>query len=522
MVDPSVRNAARAGLGEDESFKTVVVGMRREPARRLTRFLGSTSLHTFAVHSPDVRTLERGLLERVFVSKYGQEGGGLGPPIVPDCGTVDEALRAFSREFKRHTFGLTKWTRQQFVASRPGRKRRVYENALEALARRGLQEEDSVVDTFVKAEKLDLYVKPDPIPRVIQPRKPAFNIELGVYIAPLERVVYRIIRRMFGGATVFKGMNAIQQGEALYAMWQDVKDPVAVGLDVHRMDQHVSVPVLSWEARMYNLFFHSSHLRRLCEKRMLNTGVARCYDGKVKYTVRGRRMSGDMDTGLGNCLDMCAAIYSLGEHLGIRLRAANNGDDAVVVLSRADLPVFLDAVSSWFTRIGLPVATEEPVDEFEKIEFCQTHPVFDGMHWCMVRDPRICLDKDACSLKPIRTEAEWNTLRNTVGLSGLALAGHMPVFCEFYEALRRGAGSRIDRDSTPSGFKMLAKGMNMRGQPVTDRCRSSFFRAFDITPDEQIALEEHYRNIRPRWSEPCEVGVDRYEGALGLSMGSVC
>jgi len=95
----------------------------------------------------------------------------------------------------------------------------------------------------------------------------------------------------------------------------------------------------------------------------------------------------------------------------------------------------------------------------------------------------------------------------------------MPIFSEFYACLRRGAGSAVDRDDTPTGFSMLAKGMNMRGMPVTDEARVSFFKAFDITPDEQLAVEKFYRDARPTWREPLMNG-HCVQSALRAVMGS--
>jgi hypothetical protein len=169
--------------------------------------------------------------------------------------------------------------------------------------------------------------------------------------------------------------------------------------------------------------------------------------------------------------------------------------------------------------IGLPTEFEAPVYELEQVEFCQCHPVTDGDEWYMVRDPRTCLDKDACTLKPVRNQREYDTLRASVADSGSAAAGHMPVFQEFYKMLGRGAGNRLDRDLVETGLKRLARGMNMRGVPVTDAARVSFFRAFDISPDEQVALESHVRSLVPTYAVPCASQVLLPEGLTGSIMG---
>jgi hypothetical protein len=484
---------------------------RRAPQRSLTYLLGTRVSRNFGVHDGSLANLRRGALERVLFS---DKWGGRTWVTPEPCPLVLAALtREFNRRFDKLAFRVTPWTVEKFISTR-GRKRAVYEKAAEVLHRRGVRESDSTTADFVKAEKLDLSSKPDPAPRVIKPRSPVYNTAVGMYISPLEPVIYKSLRRLFGSTTVIKGLNAAKQGEVLHTKWARVKDPVAVVLDLSRMDQHVGSQWLKWEHERYCKYFGSSEgIARLLSWQRHYKCVGRCHDGKIKYPA-SCRASGDMNTALGNCLIMCCAIWSTLFHLGIlgECEVANNGDDCVVIMPRQHLALFKEKVHRYYRKFGFLVKVESVAEKFEHLDFCQTRPVFNGSFWTMVRDPRICLDKDACTLKPVRSERDWNTLRNTIGLSGLALAGHMPIFCEFYAALRRGAGERVDKDRTVTGFSQLAKGMNMRGAPVTAMARASFFSAFDITPDEQVAIERHYREIKPVWrpvlfTEPGVEGV---------------
>jgi hypothetical protein len=411
-------------------------------------------------------------------------------------------------------------TAQQFVESRPSRKRKVYERALEVYERRGLLVKDAGVATFVKAEKLDFSKKPDPAPRVIQPRTPVYNIAVGRFVTPLEPVLFNTIDKLFGRhKTVFKGMNSAEQAAELRAKWESVVDPVALIFDLRRMDQHVGEEALKFEHRVYDLFYRSKEFRRLLRMQLTNKGRGVTYNGIIKYIVYGRRMSGDMNTSLGNVVQACAIVFSAMEGWG-HFELCNNGDDCVLIVTRKYVEVLTKLVIRAFQELGYPMVMEDPVEVFEHIEFCQTRPVFDGTRWTMQRDPRVCLDKDACTIKPVRTKADWDLLRNSIANSGMALAGNMPVFCEFYEALRRGAGSRVDRDTVKSGLERLAERMNAVG-PVSDDARVSFFKAFNISPDEQIALEQHYRELKPVWDTP-RCGLEtRYEGGLGLVTGLV-
>lgn len=62
--------------------------------------------------------------------------------------------------------------------------------------------------------------------------------------------------------------------------------------------------------------------------------------------------------------------------------------------------------------------------------------------------------------------------------------------------LRHGEKSGIlNSVQMQSGFLMLRGELEARVEEVTEEARFSFFCAFDITPDEQIALEEYYREV---------------------------
>jgi hypothetical protein len=411
-----------------------------------------------------------------------------------------------------------KWSVEKFISTRTHNKK-LYENAAKKLYLDPFGSE-ARVKTFVKAEKLNLTAKPDPDPRVIQPRPLGYNILLGCFLAPLEGVLYKAIAKVFGSVTVMKGMNASQQGELLNQKWNAVDDPCWIGLDVSRMDQHVNEPLLRYEHSVYKRVMPGKELADLLRKQLKNYGAGACYDGMVKYAVRARRMSGDMNTGLGNCLIICAIVWTLMAPCDFHYELADNGDDCGLIVPRHVAPAILPRVRPFFARLGLPVKVQEPVVELEKVVFCQTQPVFNGEGWTMVRDPRIVLDKDANTLKPVRTEQEWNTLRASISDCGSALAGHMPVFCAFYEMLGRGAGSRIDRDLHMDGMRYLARGMNMRGAIVTNQARVSFYRAFDIGPDQQHALEARFRSMVPRWETPRVWRESDVDGVTALLTGS--
>jgi hypothetical protein len=103
-----------------------------------------------------------------------------------------------------------------------------------------VQRQDSFLQAFVKAEAVNFTAKPDPAPRIIQPRNPRYNALVGRFIRPLEHRVYIAIGKLFGGPTVMKGYNAVGTASCLRDMWLEFTNPVALSLDASRFDQHVS------------------------------------------------------------------------------------------------------------------------------------------------------------------------------------------------------------------------------------------------------------------------------------------
>jgi len=370
-----------------------------------------------------------------------------------------------------------------------------------SLEERALTESDfGVKKAFVKAEKINFTAKPDPAPRVIQPRDPRYNVEVGVYLRPLEHSIYRGIAEVYGGPTVMKGYTAEGVASNLREMWDLFSDPVAVGLDASRFDQHVRAEMLRWEHGVYTSCFQAAHAKRLrwlLKGQINNKCFLMASDGRIKYRVNGSRMSGDMNTALGNCLIMCALVHRLAEERRVRVRLANNGDDCVVVMERRDLARFTGGLKEWFLDFGFNMKVETPVDVFERIEFCQAHPVFDGVGWVMVRNVRTTMSKDACCVvKDYGWGVDASRWLATVGECGLAMTGGVPIMQEYYQAFRRNGGeAREIACVLESGMAMLSRGMHREVSEPTEAARVSFFLAFGILPSAQEVLEDHLRKV---------------------------
>lgn len=463
----------------------------RPHIRRYFQVVGLSPPNHYLVHNSSINNLVRGVLTRVFYVK-GQE-----TPQPPE-GIYRLRLGYFAKLLWKRFPSTTPVTRQDFVGFYRGRKATIYQQAVDSLATSSVSHRDARIKAFVKAEFINSDDKPDPDPRVISPRDPRYNVEVGRYLRPVEHQIYGAIASIFGSPTVLKGFNSQQTGAVISDKWSKFRNPAAIGLDASRFDQHVSKQALKWEHSIYNGMFHSPELARLLRWQLINQVTGNCRDGRLKYKTNGCRMSGDMNTALGNCLIMCALVHAYAKHVGVVIELINNGDDCVVFLERGSISVFNDGLSEWFLEMGFNMKVESPVFDIEKIEFCQTHPVNVDGTWLMVRNFPKGLAKDCLSLKDLSSPAICRAWLMAVGEGGLSLTGGVPVYQEFYCAFSRSAHAIRARHTTielEGGLYWMSRGMERRFRAVSDSTRYSFWLAFGVTPEAQIALEDYYSKV---------------------------
>lgn len=450
----------------------------------------------FKVFNSDINALERAVKERLLYVKNG-EGEFVAPPRPSSQSHFDLCSKPFKDLFNKLVQYTSPLTKEQFLGAYGGRRRTVYEKALSSLQNQSLTRKDSYISFFVKTEKTNFTAKEDPVCRGISPRTPRYHVSIGPYIKRIEHKVYDIIATIYGAVTVFKGLNAKARGEQLLAHWNHFDDPIAIGLDASRFDQHVSYEALTWEHSIYKLFFpFDKWFAKLLSWQLHNIGFGRTPDGELRFKLRGGRMSGDMNTALGNCLLMCCMIFCFMITCFVsKFRLANDGDDCVLFIERRDYHR-ISNLSNWFREMGFDMKIEKPVDVFEQIEFCQAHPIITPQGCIMVRKYPVSISKDCLSIKPLSNEKLFLRWIAAVGEGGLALAGGIPVVQEFYQCLvrnSRGAKALQGDPTQETGLKQLASGMKREYSAVHSDTRVSFWKAFGIDPGHQVALEQVYR-----------------------------
>jgi len=399
---------------------------------------------------------------------------------------------------------LEPMTDSEFVESRPVHKKKLYQHAVEELNGGSAELKHSFVKIFIKSEKTEALIKDDPIPRIIYPRHPIYNLCLGEYIVPIENKIYSCIDHIWNEKTVFKGLNASQQGEILWEKWQRFSKPCAFMTDASRFDQHCSIDALRFEHGVEKLFYSGmqrSELHRLLNMQLHTTGFANSSDGyKMRVTHRGGRCSGDQNTALGNIIIMTFLMLQFKFDHKYNFSLVNNGDDSVIIGEYEEIIKMQSHITAWFKDYGYTMKVEKSVTVFEEMDFCQTKPIFVDGKPIMCRFPKAALPKDCmclASLSDVQTLDKW---RRAVMLGGISLTGGVPIFQEFYLALgqnteNKESNSRIG-GLDESGFWQLARGMNRKYETIKDSTRISFFKAFGIFPYEQKLMEAIYQNYK--------------------------
>lgn len=482
--------------------------------------VGEAAVHNLIVYNNTVSVALRALTERLFYVKVGKEFGPCPKPAPGKFST----LRSFAVKVRKALPNLPPvWSRQQFVDSYAGQKRKRYTRALERLNCGGFKRSFGYLSTFIKAEIYDATLKSNPCPRLIQPRRPEYNLEVGRFLRPLEKLVYKAIDRVFGHHVVLKCDAPWVRARTIAGYWKGFSRPAFVGLDASRFDQHVSVDALQFEHSFYNSIFHSAKLRKLLAAQVYQKGYANMVDGTVFYTVDGCRASGDMNTALGNVFLMCAMAHEYLCGLGVDYRFINDGDDCGIFIEARHLPLLND-LPTFFLDYGFEMEVEDPVFVLEKVEFCQSRPVCVGSDYMMVRNVHKALRQDEMVIEN-QDWATFDEIRHATGVCGLALYEGFPVLDSYYRSM---LGSDLRPDvvdrllSSRGGWKYHASMKRCMAVDL-DVARASFYRAFGMLPETQIEVEialrdrvftstQHQISPKPTEIFPNFVEITRFDG----------
>lgn len=384
-----------------------------------------------------------------------------------------------------------------------GAKRQRYLEALERYFRYGISPFDGHCTMFCKAERMDGAAKVDPDPRAIQFRSAKFCVALAQFLQPIEHYIYGMDGFSAGvppSRNIAKGLNQSQRAELLHRKMSHFLRPVVISLDASRFDKHVNIALLKIEHSIY-LASNSHFLFRKLLSMQLVSIVKSKYG--LKYVVMGRRMSGDMNTALGNCLLMLIMLLAYMTSLAIpKWDCLDDGDDCLLIVEEEALAAILSSVVEHFLNYGMVMKVERVASSLHKVVFCQSSVVeYTEARFKFVRDYKAVISKALCGIRHWTDPKYRLKVLRAIGLCELVLNLGVPVLQSFAVAILRNVGRPTDLNLASDGLKsrvareLKALGVTaseVRPRPITAVARESFAEAFDCPVDEQLHYEQFF------------------------------
>lgn len=478
-----------AWLSDMPAVSVTYSGYTTKAPRRVFDIRGLPSRGLIWTHTNDVANVVHSVHERVL----GRTADGVwSPTLLPRAGAFRTPgmlnfLRGVRRQLGSHSLPVSV---DQFLGHYRGQKRNRYVAAARSLEAKPVVRADSYPSVFLKAEKWHEW-KPG---RLISARSPRYNLEVGRYLLPLEPRVYKAIDGVWGAATIMKGYTPERRAAVVRGHWQSFREPVAVGMDFSKFDQHISADALQYEHAVYlGAFGGDSTLQRLLSWQLGTTCYANVSDGRVKYTVKGGRMSGDMNTAMGNCIISAGLLHAYCNERGIAARAIVDGDDSVLFLEKRDLKRLLGGISAFMKARGFHLTVETPTSDISKVEFCQCR-FLDLEVPTMVRNPYKAITQDHAWVED--KSIAWEEVLAATGLGGLALYGNVPVLGAYYAMLARttkASRKTLNRLDFRSSWLRDATFDGAFTQP-SEHARYQFWRSWGMSPGEQRAHEANFHS----------------------------
>lgn len=297
---------------------------------------------------------------------------------------VDRTLPEYSREYMLDKFRAvsSNWavptqriSYGEVVNSYSGAKKRMYNLARMEVSKFGLRKTDHHIKMFIKHDKYDDVIG-DKMPRAIQFRQARYNLVLATYLKPFEHNFYNLPRKS-GLRVITKGLNPVEVA-TLFKQKSDLfRQPIYLSCDHSKFDSTINVDHLKFEHNIYNRVFKSTSLKFMLKRQCHNKGFSR---NGITYRVKGTRMSGDYNTGLGNSLINRAVLESM--LLGIKSEVMLDGDDSIVIIEKNDLS---KVNLTHFANCGFK--TEVVItDNIQEVEYCKRRLCFSNPP-IMVRNP---------------------------------------------------------------------------------------------------------------------------------------
>lgn len=381
-----------------------------------------------------------------------------------------------------------------------GRKKNKYLDAQASLSFFPINRKDGYIKAFIKPEKVPELKDP----RIIQARSARFNYALGNYLKPIEHFCYKLkgggsLKRYFPSPSrlIAKGLNLRDRASLIRRKWNSFRKPVAYSLDASRFDAHVTL-TLKIEHLIYLTAYRSDPLlQKLLSMQLHNV----CFTShNLHYRMGPTRMSGDMNTALGNCLIAIMVLACVMRDMGIKKwDAICDGDDVVLIVEEG---TDLTNIKEVYLDYGFEMKLENVSRELTNIIFCQTKPIntIDGLKMCA--DPRRVLSRQLVGCKHWSNKVFRRYYLYMMGECELALSCGVPVLQEFALMCMAWGKRPTKKYNIPMEGRLWDACLEqnyregaIEPRPVTDEARLDYWKAWGLNPIEQRALEATFRAL---------------------------
>lgn len=305
-------------------------------------------------------------------------------------------------------------TEQTIIEHAASNRKKLLQAAATSLATNGLDKRDARVKMFLKDDK---YHTPEyKAPRCIQYRNKRYGLRLATFLHPIEQ---HVVKLKLNGTHVFaKGRNMKQRGRDIAAKL--LPNWVAISMDHSKFDSHVNEQLLRLEHWYYNCCINDPELKQLLEWQCINRGSTK---NNTRYITKATRMSGDQNTGLGNCIINYAMTKAMMTSLKIPHNLYIDGDDFIVFVHKKHQHL-IDP--TWYNQFGMKTTTDQITGVLEHIDFCQCRPVYDGDKYTLVRNPHRLIARLPWIVGPIHGRNPWDIMASAAQCE-ISLGYGLPV-----------------------------------------------------------------------------------------------
>lgn len=430
----------------------------------------------------------RGLVGRVL--------GSVPEPDPVAMATLRKAIRHIGwklsarSEFERLDY-------HEFADAYSGSKRTKYLAAADSLVQEPIEQRDARVNAFVKSEKRPIADEKDP--RIIQFRSPRYTLALGTFLKPMEHALlgYKGNTRVGHRSRVIaKGLNSWQHAALIKRKFNEFGSTRVLSIDASRFDKHVSVEALRAEHGLWRMLNRDPELAMLLSWQCHNRGTTM---HGTKYEVIGNRMSGDYNTGAGNCVLMAGMVEALMRPLSCPFDYLTNSDDCLIFVEATDLDRVRDLLPTAFLAFGHEIKLDSVADKLEDVVHCQQRPMKVDGRFRMVRDWKKVLSTMLCSDKHYHNPRGGMRVMKSVAQCELVLNSGVPILqplcLRILELLKGFKYAKLDPRDTVVYRALQEVGgedewTKVKAIPITLESRVAFADTFGVGLDEQRHIED--------------------------------